>query len=363
MPLHVYGLGLALPPFSLTQEHAAAAAAQLGAAGAEQQRQLRALYRLTRVRARYSVLLESDGREGLPRQSFFPPAQGPDDRGPSTSARMARYETDAPALAVGSSRAALDASGRDGRDVTHLVTVSCTGFAAPGLDIALIRRLGLPSDVARTHVGFMGCHGALNGLRVAAAYATGRPDACVLVCAVELCTLHYRYGWSADQMVANALFADGSAALVGGSAPRAPGGWVLDASGSTLLEDSAELMTWRVGDHGFDMTLSARVPSVIRERLRPWLDRWLAASGLRIEQVASWALHPGGPRILEACAESIGLPREAYAVSQEVLAGHGNMSSPTILFILDRLRSRDAPRPCVAIGFGPGLAVETALFR
>jgi len=363
MPLHIYGLGTASPPFSVSQEHAAAAAAEFGCSGVERERPLRALYRLTRVRTRQSVVLESDGREGPPRQSFFPPAQHQGDRGPTTSARMARYEADAPELAVRSSRAALDASGRSARDITHVVTVSCTGFVAPGFDMALIRQLGLSWDVARTHVGFMGCHGALNGLRVAAAYAASRPDACVLVSAVELCTLHYQYGWNPGQVVANALFADGSAALVGGSSPDGPGGWVLDASGSTLLEDSTDLMTWRIGDHGFEMRLSARVPGVIHERLRPWLDEWLAANGVRIDQVASWAIHPGGPRILEACAEAIGLPREACAVSQEVLAEHGNLSSPTIFFILDRLRLRDAPRPCVAIGFGPGLAVEPALFR
>jgi predicted naringenin-chalcone synthase len=139
--------------------------------------------------------------------------------------------------------------------------------------------------------------------------------------------------------------------------------WELHRSGAALLEDSAELMSWRIGDHGFEMSLSARVPGVIERELRPWLDSWLASQDLSVDRIATWAVHPGGPRILESVAVATGIGRDDYAISQEVLAAFGNMSSPTILFILDRLFQRRAPRPCLAIGFGPGLAVEAALFR
>jgi predicted naringenin-chalcone synthase len=227
-----------------------------------------------------------------------------------------------------------------------------------------VRELGLRWTVARTHVGFMGCHGALNGLRVAGGYAAADPDACVLVCAVELCSLHYQYGWNSDLVVSNGIFADGAAALVGGGAPGLAGDdWVLARSGASLLEDSAELMAWRIGNHGFEIALSARVPHVIETALAPWLDGWLAAQHLTRGDIATWAVHPGGPRILESVAAATGIGREDYAISQEVLAEFGNMSSPTILFILDRLHRRRAPRPCLALGFGPGLAVEAALFR
>lgn len=363
MSLYIHGIGTALPLHSISQQHSAEFALAHGAAGTERDRQLRALYRLTRVRKRHSVLLESAGPGEAPRQDFYASVDAA-GQGPGTGERMDRYEREALPLAVQAARAALADAGRPCAEVSHLVTVSCTGFAAPGVDIGLIRELGLPRTVARTHVGFMGCHGALNALRVARGFAGADTDACVLVCAVELCTLHYQYDWNPDWLVANALFADGAAAVVGGA--REPGKgepWQLAASGSALLEDSAELMSWRVGDHGFEMALSARVPGVIERGLRPWLEAWLALQGLRVGDVASWALHPGGPRILEACAQAIGLRREDYAVSQEVLADYGNMSSPTILFILDRLRARNAPRPCVALGFGPGLAVEAALFR
>jgi predicted naringenin-chalcone synthase len=121
-------------------------------------------------------------------------------------------------------------------------------------------------------------------------------------------------------------------------------------------------MTWSVGDHGFVMTLSKRVPGLIAAHLRPWLERWLTGQGMTPADVASWAIHPGGPRILEAVEEALGLPREATRVARGVFAAHGNMSSPTVLFIVDELQRRRAPRPCVALGFGPGLAAEAALF-
>jgi predicted naringenin-chalcone synthase len=122
-------------------------------------------------------------------------------------------------------------------------------------------------------------------------------------------------------------------------------------------------MTWTVGDHGFEMTLSKRIPNLIAKNLRPWLESWLGGNGLAVRDVRSWAIHPGGPRILDAVAESLELTREQTADSRSVFARCGNMSSPTVLFILDHLRRQRAQRPCVALGFGPGLAVEAALLR
>jgi predicted naringenin-chalcone synthase len=364
MSFRIHGIGTAVPPGSISQDDAVALAAEYGNGVEDQRRQLRALYRLTRVEKRHSVVLESSGPGRPPTSSLFPPMKGPDDRGPTTAQRMARYEQDAPLLAARAARAALTDAGIAPGAVTHLVTVSCTGFAAPNVDAGLIRELGVRRTVERTHVGFMGCHGALNGLRVANGIASANPDACILVCAVELCSLHYQYGWNPDWLVANAIFADGAAAMVGGAAPRGDdAAWRVAANGAAVLEASTELMTWRIGDHGFEMTLSSRVPGVIERELRPWLDGWLASHGLTVADVATWALHPGGPRILEAGAAAIGLGKEEIAISREVFKEFGNMSSPTIFFILERLRRRNAPRPCVALGFGPGLAVEAVLFQ
>ncbi len=188
-------------------------------------------------------------------------------------------------------------------------------------------------------------------------------EAVPLICAVELCSLHHQYSWESDKIIANALFADGAGAVVGVGSERAAGseGFRMVASGSTYLEDSEEAMSWRVGDHGFSMTLSARVPDLIGEHLRPWLETWLAREGLTLGEVGSWAVHPGGPRILSSVGESLGLDSARLLESQGVLAEFGNMSSPTILFILDRLRKAGASRPCVGLAFGPGLAVESVL--
>ena len=172
---------------------------------------------------------------------------------------MDRYHREALPLATEACRKALAESGLAPAEITHLVTVSCTGFAAPGVDVGLIKGLGLRPTTVRTNVGFMGCHGAINGLRAAAGYTGSDPKARVLLCCVELSSLHYYYGWNPKRMVGNALFADGAAAVVG---TPADGGGRLDGGGhgSCLFPDSEHAMSWHVGDHGFDMTLSAKVP-------------------------------------------------------------------------------------------------------
>ncbi|MCE9603452.1 MAG: type III polyketide synthase [Planctomycetia bacterium] len=300
----------------------------------------------------------------------LPESDGPVHRGPSTAERMQIFAEAAPELAVHAAELALIDSGVAAAAITHLVTVTCTGFFAPGIDISIINRLGLRGDVGRIQVGFMGCHGAINGLRAATAIAQADPKNRVLLCAVELCSLHYSFQWDPTRAVGNAVFADGSAALVIGHADSAPnaasandGGTLrCAATGSCVIPDSTDAMSWNLGDNGFEMFLSSRVPDLIGKHLRPWFESWLAAQGLKIEDVGSWAVHPGGPRILSSVEESLGLPRSATAVSREVLAECGNMSSPTVLFILQRLRASGAKMPCVALGFGPGLAAEAALF-
>lgn len=365
MSLTISGIGTALPPHRAAQADYANFVQSICCTTEEQSQMLQLLYRRSGVATRHSVLFESAEGTVAQRQSFFPMEQGTQSRSPTTSERMARYQVEAPPLAVQAARQAVAASGLETRDITHVITVSCTGFMAPGLELALIDDLPLSPTVARTHVGFMGCHGALNGLRVARAFAEADPRARILLCAVELSTLHFQYGWDREQAVAHALFADGAAAVVGTPELQETGhkSWNLVASGSLLMPDSAGDMTWTIGDHGFAMTLSPRVPDLIGRHVRGWLEEWLARHGVRLADVGCWAVHPGGPKILDVFAAAMSLPPTALAVSREVLAECGNMSSPTVLFILDRLRRRHASLPCVSLGFGPGLAVEVALFR
>lgn len=374
------GLGTARPARDLPQHHAAAMAVRRCAGTTQHARVLPPLYQRTTVERRGSVLLDHAGDRPIDHTSldWYYPTSDNGGRGPTTADRMARYAAHATPLALDACRRALD-DARVGPDrITHLVTVTCTGFAAPGVEHQLIEQLGLSPDVQRTQVGFMGCHGAMNGLQVARAFAAD-PRACVLMVCVELCTLHFQYGWDSQRVVANALFADGAAAGVVASRPDAdlqnPNGpqqaadtqpaaapWAMGDTASRLFADSRELMSWHIGDHGFVMSLSPRVPQLIREHLRPWIRTWLSRHDLAIEDVGSFAIHPGGPRVVAAAAEALGLADADVADSREVLRQHGNMSSATILFILQRLRDRRCAMPCLALSFGPGLVGEAVLF-
>ena len=359
--LHLSGLGTAVPPGVLKQSDAAESSPAFCAADARQARALRILYGRSGVETRNTVVLRADQGPLQERVPFYPAAIGPEDRGPTTGERMAWYEAEAPPLAETAARRALEDASTPVEAITHLVTVSCTGFFSPGLDATLIDALGLPRTVHRTHVGFMGCHGALNGLRVAASQAW-EAEARVLLCAVELCSLHFAYGWDSEMMVANTLFADGAAAVVGTAAQNGETpGWSVQAQGTFLMPMSGDAMSWRIGDHGFRMTLSAEVPALIQAHLGEWLKGWLKDQGLCVDNVGSWAVHPGGPRILEAVEDGLALGNGVLDVSRDVLRRHGNMSSPTVLFVLERLRKEGTALPCVALAFGPGLVVEAML--
>lgn len=394
MHLNLLGLGTAQPAGSIDQQGAASQAATLCCDTLHQHRVLRTIYRQTRVQRRGSVLADESDAEPANGGAamltgtldFYPVRETPSDRGPAVSQRMDAYAQHALPLACTAARRALDESNSSPEEIAHLITVSCTGFSAPGLDVQLIETLGLRADTTRTMIGFMGCHGAINGLRAAQAMAQQRTSASemqvanakVMLCCVELCSLHFQYGWDAQQIVANALFADGAAATVGQAcseretsfggnsqahqaAASSTDPWQLIATGSCVLPNSREAMTWTIGDHGFEMTLSPSVPRLIETHLAPWLTQWLKPMGLTVAEVGSWAVHPGGPRVLDAVEEALRLPGEAVAESRRVLAECGNMSSPTVLFILDRLRRSGSERPCVALAFGPGLTIEAAL--
>jgi predicted naringenin-chalcone synthase len=367
MTLSIAGLGTALPRYSITIDLMAEFCTPFCCENAEQAEQLKLIFAKSGVRQKHTVLLEGECRDGLFPQSFYPQTYG--ERGPSTGRRMQAYEQAAPILAQAASQKALSDAGVAAGDITHLVTASCTGFMAPGLDMALIERLNLRPTVERTHVGFMGCHGAFNALKVARGCLAVEPDAQVLVCAVELSTLHFFSGWDPEKIVANALFADGAGAVVCRSAGPATtsntptaGPWRLAAVGTMKIPESGPAMTWKIGDFGFDMGLSRRIPELIMRNLRGYVTAWLDRHGLALGDIGSWAVHPGGPKILEAVDRGLSLPEGALERSFSVLAECGNMSSPTVLFILDRMRRENAPRPCVALGFGPGMVVEAALF-
>ena len=351
MACFLRSLGTAVPETSLSQAETFAIAAGVSEAGGRA-RAAEAVYRKTGVGRRGSVLFERPGSPEAP-QSFYPVEESP-----GTAARMAAYDRHARLLANRSASAAVSESGVAAGEIANLVTASCTGFAAPGWELGLYRELGLSPACRRTQVGFMGCHAAFNALATAAALVDRGP---ALVCCTELCSLHMHYGWDSDKVVANALFADGSSSVVCDGRREGAFAELLD-SASHVEEGTGGMMGWTVGDHGFEMTLSPEVADVVRQRLPEWIDSRLAAVGLQRGDVRGWACHPGGPRILTAVEESLGLDEDGLNASRAVLRERGNMSSPTVLFILDRMR-REVEGPVVALGFGPGLTFEAMVLE
>lgn len=361
MTFDIIGIGTAVPKELITQDDAARLAVQLAGTFSSHSSAVRTLYRKAGVKKRHSAIITSSTNGKPATQDFFTVAELSTPRGPTTGERMRRYESSAIDLATAAAVAALREANTLPQDISHLVTVSCTGFSAPGVDMALVERLNLSRRISRTHVGFMGCHGALNGLRTAAALSCTKPPNKVLMCCVELCTLHHQYAADPPQIVANALFGDGAAAVIGMANSSIQRRWQIAEHFSYIVPDTSELMAWRIGDNGFEMCLSPQVPDVIEGSLRPWLAEHLARHALGIHDVKSWAIHPGGPRILTAAADSLEIDHSHLEPSRTILEQYGNMSSPTVLFILQDLRRRGNSLPCVALAFGPGLTIEAAL--
>lgn len=359
----VIGLGCAAPALRRTQDEALAMSLAISPPATDQlRRQVEAMFLKCGVGSRGVAAPGAGEGAAVDPLAMFRRATVDDPRGATTGERMIEYAQRAVPLAVESSRAAIDDARIDRGAVTHLVTASCTGFSAPGWDLELVRRLGMSESIARTHLGFMGCHAAVNALRVADAFASADSASRVLVCCSEVCSIHFQYAARPDQVVANALFADGAAAaVVSCQGDRALAR--IASFSSRVLPESADQMGWDIGDHGFQMRLSAELPNTIARHAGAWLGEWLDGVGVGIAGVQSWAAHPGGPRILSAIGEAAPLSREMLRASRETLAEHGNMSSPTVLFILDRIRRSvgGLQLPCVVISFGPGVAAEAML--
>ncbi len=278
-----------------------------------------------------------------------------------TEARMERFIEEARPLG----REAIGACLADARlapqDVDCFTVVTCTGYASPGLDVLLAQDLGMSDETQRLHLGHMGCYAALPGLASVADAAIARGKTGLLLC-IELCSLHIQPPTDEiDQVIAHALFADAAAAVA--VLPDSSGMEVVDVVSRTDA-GSRSMMTWDVTDRGFRMGLSPQVPEVLRRHVPEVIGPLLQAHGLEPRDVAGWAIHPGGPRILEATAEGLGLEEEDLAASRSVLWDYGNCSSPTVLLVLERLLQGGALAdgdPVVAMSFGPGLTLSAAL--
>ncbi len=275
---------------------------------------------------------------------------------PTTAARMRMYERHATDLAV----EAVERLGPGA--VTHVVVASCTGFTAPGLDQLLIERLGLGPNVQRTLVGFMGCYAAVPALRIAHQAVLADPAARVLVVALELCTLHLQESQDIETVLSFLIFGDGAAAALVTAEPH---GLALHGFHAATIPDTQGMITWRIGDQGFDMHLSGKVPGAIATALRAEADRNDGGgilAGQEPEDVALWAVHAGGRTVLDAVEQGLRLPERALAHSRAVLREVGNVSSATLGFVLERMLKGTETGQGVALAFGPGLCAESFRF-
>jgi alpha-pyrone synthase len=296
---------------------------------------------------RYSFLQPDPDDERMDTQGFYSAQEFPGTRG-----RMDFYERHAFALA----RRALDQMDLAG--TTHLVVTSCTGLYAPGIDHQLIAHYELDPDVERTTVGFMGCYAAINALKLARHIVRSESEARVLVLNIELCTLHLQPSGSLEEMLSFLIFADGCAASIVSAEPE---GLELESFTSTVVPDTTGQITWRIGETGFDMHLSGQVPQTIASALPDKLDGILG--DCTHADIRHWAIHPGGRTVLDAVRDGAQLEEHQLAASREVLRRYGNMSSATIMFVLQKiLHDSTEPGPGCAMAFGPGLTVESCRF-
>ena len=277
---------------------------------------------------------------------------------PNTTRRMRVFEQFAPRLA----RCALDKlalSPAERHRITHVIVTCCTGLYAPGLDFEVVEHLGLNSTVERTMIVFMGCYAAINALKSAHHIVRSEADARVLILNLELCTLHLKETQDLEQMLSFLLFADGCSACVVSGEPH---GLAIDSFLAVTLPQTSDLITWRIGEMGFDMQLSGKVPAEIKRNLGE--ARELVTGGRSPETIDLWAVHPGGRTILDAVEQGLGLPDGALAYSRDILARFGNMSSATVMFVLDQVmaHAQKGQAGC-AMSFGPGVTAETMLFH
>jgi predicted naringenin-chalcone synthase len=343
MTAYINRIATGVPPHDIHEPFLAAARWLLGKNGSPDNRFER-MAKMANIAHRYSCIDPSSG--------FY--AFG---RSPSTAQRMRAFEVHAPELAA-TTVGRLDLGSERDR-ITHIVITCCTGFSAPGIEFQLIERCGLPTSVERVMIGFMGCHAAINALALARHIVRSEPASRVLTLNIELCTLHLRETARLDEMLSFLLFADGCAASLVTAEPH---GIAIDSFRAELVPDTKELITWFIRDCGFEMMLSPRVPGAIRRALKAGANNIL--SGEPSSSIDLWAVHPGGTSVIDAVQRAFNIKPEAISASRDVLHRFGNMSSATVMFVLENmLRSSLTGAAGCAMSFGPGMVAETMRFR
>lgn len=365
MTSSILSIGTAVPKHKIPQTQVVEFMAKAhGMKGAEQGR-LRALYRASGIQDRYSTIPDYASNQ-LEGRSFYPPSEGLDPF-PTTKARSDYYRKEGIELSVESAINCLAQTAVEAKDITHLITISCTGMYAPGLDIDLVNRLSLSKSVQRTCINFMGCYAAFVGLKAANAFCAADSKAKVLVVATELCTLHFQNKTDDDNLISNAIFGDGSAALlVAADTSLGPEVQLRPLTfHNEIFSEGEQEMAWNIGDFGFEMKLSAYVPVLIEKGIKNLVQQ--LKDQVAVDEIHHYALHPGGKRILEVIEQELGLDKSQDWAGREVLKNYGNMSSPTVVFVLKKLfetlNAKHKGDKILSLAFGPGLTVESMILE
>lgn len=360
----ITAIGTANPIYQRTQHDAAELVAKVLNLTPTKTRLLKSVYKATGIKTRYSVL--GDYCKAPGEFDFFP--NEPNMPFPTTAKRMEVYKENALQLSLQAiENCFLALPLHKTNEITHVITVSCTGMYAPGLDIEIVQSLNLNSDTKRTCINFMGCYGAFNAIKMADYICKSEPHAMVLVVCVELCTLHFQNNPDMSNLISNAIFADGAAAAVIQANAASQKKLVLEQFNCDLLPQSMQEMAWHITDQGFDIVLSSYVPQIIQSGIANFLDRLLTKSQSTLSKIDLYAIHPGGIKILQACEASLNIPPEANQFSYDILRDYGNMSSATILFVLKKmlynLKLADNAKKVFSCAFGPGLTLESMLLK
>jgi predicted naringenin-chalcone synthase len=355
MASYIHQIETAVPSHRYEQQELREVMKDLVAVSERDRRLIHHMYARSGIRSRYSVV--DDFKPGGSRQLYF---NGEGAR-PGTLSRNDRYIREGRRLFVRVAEQLIEKGDIPPGEITHLITVSCTGFYAPGPDYDIIRGLGLNPATERYHLGFMGCYAAIPAMKLADRICRADPDATVMVISIELCTLHFQPDHQMDQMLSASVFADGGAGMIIRSRTGGNPLYRIDGFASSITENGADDMAWSIGDYGFNMVLSSYIPELLGQELEPFLRPVLNEYGISREEIRHWAVHPGGRAILDRVESSAGLPADSLRASRRVLSDYGNMSSATILFVLRELMNDPSRGTVLAMAFGPGLTIESTL--
>jgi predicted naringenin-chalcone synthase len=356
----VISISTQVPEYKHTQQHLLEFMEGAYGANDKQKKILGYLYRHSGIDTRYSVI--PDFTLPVDQWEFFPKSKDLEPF-PNLEHRMQWYKMHALKLSLACALKCISGV-IEPQEITHLITVSCTGMSAPGLELELMEALDLKLDTARTAINFMGCYAAIHGLKMANDIVTANPAAKVLVVCTELCSLHFQKTFTEDSITAPLLFADGSAAALVCSDEHPNKGIRLDSFYSEVLKAAKDCMSWNLSSSGFVMTLSADVPELFKADIGPLKMRAIAKAGYEQDSIKYFCIHPGGKRILQAISKGLLLTDDDLAASYKILKEYGNMSSATILFVLEEMWANireDKGAHIFAAAFGPGLTMESVV--